>query len=164
VVRNLIMQGFKIRNRTNVGSLTAAMSADNTVTVTNDNASNVDFTLNFTNKDYAGGYRFNTVVDKVQWKSGNGTISSFFSALSNLNFGTISAGASTAISTGATYGVGDSVIVTWADTTANLPNGLILTPSIDFSSGLLYVVATNTTAGSLVVGTKRIRYSVMRHF
>jgi hypothetical protein len=164
VVRNMIAQGIKIRDRTNTGSFTAAMTGTNAATITNDNATNTDFILNLTNKDFGSGYNLIIKVDKIQWRAGSGTINAMITALVNLNFGTISAGASTTIATGYTAGVGDSVVVTWANSASSLPAGLILTPSINHSGGALSVVATNTTGGSLVIGTVTVRYMVMKHF
>ena len=163
-VKNLIANGWKVRDTTNVGSLAAAMSGSNAATITNDNATNTDFTLNLTNRDFGSGYNLITKIDKIQWRAGSGTINAMITALVNLGFGTISAGASTSVATGYTAGVGDSVVVTWADAASTMPIGLILTPSINNSSGALAIVATNTTGSPIAVGTVTIRYMVMKHF
>jgi hypothetical protein len=164
VVRNLIAQGLKIRDRTNVGSLAATMTGNNAATIINDNAINTDFTLNLTNRDFGSGYNLITKVDKIQWRAGNGTVNAMATGLVNLGFGTISAGASSIVATGYVGGVGDSAIITWANSASSLPVGLVLTASINNTSGALSVVATNTTGGSLAIGNVTIRYMVMKHF
>lgn len=164
VVRKLIAQAWKIRDRTNTGGLEAAMSAANELSLMNTDASNVAFKLRLTNKDYAGGYNLTTEVDRLSFRRGGGTIDRMATGEVALAFGNVAAGGSSSVSTGFTTGAGASAIVTWADTAANKPTGLVLMPVIDRTSGTLSVEAINPTGGVIAAGTATIRYTVFTHF
>ena len=164
IVRQLIANTLKARNNTYTGSLALAITAANQATLSNDDAVNTNFTLKLTNKDYASGYNLTTEVDKLSFLRGGGTIDRMATGLVNLTFGTVNTFTSTTVGTGFTSGTGATCVITWADTTANLPIGIVLQGSFDKASGALSVIATNVTGANIVVGTARIRYTVFTHF